>query len=410
MSMDSIEIINELTNNTKIKVIGVGGAGGNAVNTMIEANIIGADYIVANTDGQDLHKSLAIHKIALGTHDTKSQGAGGDPEVGRVAAEACINSIEESIKDADMLFIAAGMGGGTGTGAAPVIAKKAREMGILTVGIVSLPFEDEGYPKMQKASNGVNTLANNVDSIIVIPNDKINELYEDLLFHEAFEKVNEVISNATQSVIEAIMKPGLMNIDFRDIKTMMTNKGYALMGRGSASGEDRAEAAAQMAIKNPLLSDVSLSGCLGLIINITVKKDTYRTSENKKIMAIITNETGKNCDMKIGLIYEESMDETLQVSIIATGLDKSETVKALPGNILLGDIYRPEIPQSRDAFTQPAIDMATTDKTPREEVTTFEVPRVIELGTPSTYKPTEFQHGTNQQFSQNPSYHRNQYN
>jgi cell division protein FtsZ len=408
--MESMKIINELTSNVKIRVIGVGGAGGNAVNTMIEANIVGCDYIVANTDGQDLHKSLALHKVALGTKDTKSQGAGGDPEIGRTSAEACIDSIEDSIKGADMLLIAAGMGGGTGTGAAPVIAKKAKEMGILTVAIVSLPFDDEGYPKMRKASNGVNSLANNVDSIIVIPNEKINELYEDLLFYEALDRVNEVISDATQSVVEAIMKPGLWNIDFCDIKRMMYNKGYALMGRGQASGENRAENAAIMAIKNPLLSDVSLTGCSGLIINITVKKDTFRTSEQKKITAIITNETGLECEMKVGIVFEDSMDETIQVSIIATGLDKSEAVKALPSNIVLEDIYRTEIPTNKDAFSQPAIDMVPTDKTPKDEVTTFEVPRVIELGTPSTYKPTEFHRDSNQQFSQNPSYHRNQYN
>jgi cell division protein FtsZ len=312
----------------KIKIIGVGGAGGNAVNSMIASNIRGVDFMVANTDAQDLQKSKAKTRIQLGAELTKGQGAGGDPEKGKYAAEETIKEIEEALVDTNMLFISAGMGGGTGTGAAPVIARIAREKDILTLGIVSLPFEWEGVQRKESARKGIQEFQDIVDTLIVIPNDKIAELYKDLTFLDAFKKTDDVITNAAQAVAEIIDITGYINLDFADIARAMVGAGYALIGMGVAEGENRAEKAAGLAISNPLLADIELSGCKALIVSITAGQDIM-TPEFNTINSIITSATGQNANIKSGLSIDDKMTGKIKVTIIATGLSPSDAVKAL---------------------------------------------------------------------------------
>ncbi len=314
---------------TKIKILGVGGAGGNAVNSMINAGITGVEYIVANTDAQDLRKSFANTKIHLGSKITKGLGAGADPEKGKLAAEESLDEIEEILADTNMLFIAAGMGGGTGTGAAPVIAKKAKEMGVLTLGIVSLPFDFEGLKRKSNASRGIQEIQDIVDTLIVIPNNKISKIYGKVSFLEAFKKADDIITNAAQAIADIINRSGYVNVDFADVKAVMTDMGYALMGIGVAEGDDRAVNAARNAIANPLLSDIELSGCKALLINVTAGYDLMM-DEFDQINQVITNETGQSGNIVSGLIMDENMQGSIKVTLIATGLSPSDAVKSLP--------------------------------------------------------------------------------
>lgn len=314
---------------TKIKIIGVGGAGGNAVNSMINSGITGVEYMVANTDAQDLKKSNANTRIHLGAKITKGLGAGADPEKGKLAAEESLDELEEFLEDTNMLFIAAGMGGGTGTGAAPVIAKKAKEMGILTLGIVSLPFDFEGLKRKANASRGIQEIQNIVDTLIVIPNNKISKIYGKVSFLEAFKKADDVITNAAQAIADIINRSGYVNVDFADVKAVMTDMGYALMGIGIAEGDDRAVNAARNAIANPLLSDIDLSDCKALLINVTAGYDLMM-DEFDQINQVITNETGQSGNIVSGLIMDETLSGKIKVTIIATGLSPSDAVKSLP--------------------------------------------------------------------------------
>ncbi|MCK9328672.1 MAG: cell division protein FtsZ [Candidatus Cloacimonetes bacterium] len=314
---------------TKIKILGVGGAGGNAVNSMINSGITGVEYIVANTDAQDLGKSKAATKIHLGAKITKGLGAGADPEKGRLAAEESLEDIEKLLADTNMLFIAAGMGGGTGTGAAPVIAKKAKDMGILTLGIVSLPFDFEGLKRKANASRGIQEIQDIVDTLIVIPNNKISKIYGKVTLLDAFKNADNVITNAAQAIADIINRSGYVNVDFADVKAVMTDMGYALMGIGIADGEDRAVNAARNAIANPLLSDIDLSGCKALLINVTAGYDLMM-DEFDQINQVITNETGQNGNIVSGLIMDENMQGDIKVTLIATGLLPSDAVKTLP--------------------------------------------------------------------------------
>ncbi|MCL2063661.1 MAG: cell division protein FtsZ [Candidatus Cloacimonetes bacterium] len=326
---------------TKIKIVGVGGAGVNAVNSMIKSDIQSVEFVVANCDVKDLSKSLASKRIYLGSKLTKGDGAGGIPEIGRRAAEESLEDIEEMLMDTSMLFIAAGMGGGTGTGAAPVIARKAKEMKILTLGIVSLPFDFEGKNRRENACKGIQEIQDVVDTLIVIPNNKMAKIYGKLPFMEAFKRTDDIITNAAHSISDIVNRAGYINIDFADIKSVMSDAGYALMGIGMAEGDDRAMKASKEAIENPLLQDIDLTGCKGLLINVSAGND-FMMDEFDQISEVITSETGKNGNIFIGFTPDDSLEGKVKVTIIATGLSPSEAVKSLQlENINLGFDKKP---------------------------------------------------------------------
>lgn len=306
---------------TNIKIIGVGGAGGNAVNTMIENDLFGVEFIAANTDMSDLVKSKANMKLQLGKKLTRGLGTGANPDLGCRSAEESKDEIVSHLDGADMVFIAAGMGGGTGTGAAPIIAKIAREMGILTLGIVTTPFPFEGKKRQSNAEEGMQNLSEFVDTLIVIPNSKLCEIYADLSLVEAFEKADNVLYEAAKAISDIINVSGLVNVDFADVKTVMQNMGYALMGTGTSEGDNRAVMAAKAAINNPLLSDISLHGCQSLLINITAGPD-IKMSEFEEVTSVIVNETGSGANIIMGIIIDPNMINKVSVTLIATGLNK----------------------------------------------------------------------------------------
>ena len=314
----------------KITVLGVGGSGGNAVNNMINANLEGVDFLIANTDAQALQISNCTNKIQLGLNSTRGLGAGMRPDVGKQAAEEAIQEITEKLEGSHMLFIAAGMGGGTGTGAAPVIAKLARERGILTVGVVTKPFHFEGSQRMKLAENGIEDLQQHVDTLLTIPNQNLFRIAnEKTTFADAFKMADDVLYAGVRGVTDLMVQPGMINLDFSDIKTVMSEMGKAMMGTGEASGEGRAVAAAEAAIANPLIDDVSLKGAKGLIINITGGKDItlYEVDE-------AANRIKQEIDEEANIIYGTTCDERLEglvrVSIVATGIDSNISINTKP--------------------------------------------------------------------------------
>ncbi|MCB5253072.1 MAG: cell division protein FtsZ [Candidatus Cloacimonadaceae bacterium] len=308
---------------TNIKVIGVGGAGGNAINTMIRNELAGVEFIAANTDADDLTKSHAKMKLQLGKKLTRGLGTGANPETGSRSAEESKDEIKSHLEGADMIFLAAGMGGGTGTGATPIIAKIAREMGILTLGIVTTPFPFEGQKRAENADHGIRHLSEYVDTLIVIPNEKLCEIYGNATLMTAFNNADDVLYEAAKAVSDIITITGLINVDFADVKAVMQNMGYALMGTGVAEGDSRAINAARAAIDNPLLTDISLTGCQSLLLNITAGEDILM-SEIEEVSNVIVNETGRGANIIMGVIMEESMAGKISVTLIATGLDKNE--------------------------------------------------------------------------------------
>lgn len=323
----------------KIKVIGVGGGGCNAVNTMIKSGLTGVEYIVANTDAQALNANLAETKIQLGSEITKGLGAGANPEIGRKAALEDYDKINEALEGADMVFITAGMGGGTGTGAAPVIAKLAREMGALTVGVITKPFGFEGKKRMRQAENGIKELKECVDSLITIPNQKLLTLAgETLTLVETFKRADEVLLNAVQGISDLINNTGLINADFADVSTVMRNKGLALMGTGVASGSDRAIKAATAAISSPLLEDITIDGATGIIINIT-GSNSLSIQEANEAMTLIMEAADEEAEIIFGTVIDESMNDTIKVTVIATGLaSKNETASISMATVMHSNI------------------------------------------------------------------------
>ncbi|MDC2992305.1 cell division protein FtsZ [Pelagibacteraceae bacterium] len=312
----------------KITVLGVGGSGGNAVNNMINANLEGVDFLIANTDAQALQISKCPNKIQLGLNSTKGLGAGMRPDIGKQAAEEAIQDLTEKLDGSHMLFIAAGMGGGTGTGAAPVIAKLAREKGILTVGVVTKPFHFEGSQRMKLAEKGIEELQQFVDTLLTIPNQNLFRIAnEKTTFSDAFKMADDVLYAGVRGVTDLMVQPGMINLDFSDIKTVMSEMGKAMMGTGEASGDGRAIAAAEAAIANPLIDDVSLKGAKGLIINITGGKDItlYEVDE-------AANRIRQEVDEEANIIYGTTCDERLEglvrVSIVATGIDANINISA----------------------------------------------------------------------------------
>jgi len=299
-------------------VIGVGGGGGNAVEHMIDEGVQGVDFVCANTDAQALNRSAAHHLIQLGS---TGLGAGAKPEAGRAAAEEAVDRIRQAIDGAHMLFITAGMGGGTGTGAAPVIARVAREMGILTVGVVTKPFDFEGPRRLKAADAGVAELEANVDSLIVILNDKLLDvLGDDVTQDQAFAHANDVLKNAVGGISDIIHIPGLVNVDFEDVKTVMSEPGKAMMGTAIASGPDRASKAAEAAVACPLLEGIDLSGARGVLVLIAANRNTFKLSESRNAMNTIRRYAADEAHVIYGTAYDESLGDQLRVTVIATGL------------------------------------------------------------------------------------------
>jgi len=306
----------------RMKVFGVGGAGKNALNHMIEAGVPGVEFVVANTDAQDLAESNAKYKIQLGHEITRGLGAGADPEIGKKAAEDSRDEIIEHLTDIDMVFITAGMGGGTGSGAAPVIAEIARELGVLTVGVVTKPFMFEGPKRATNAEGGLAALKEHVDTVVVIPNQKLKEaVSRNTTFKEALKVADEVLLQATRGISDLITLPGLINVDFADIKTTMENKGAALMGTGDATGENRAKEAAERAMSHPLLEDLDIDGARDILLNITGGQD-LTLFDVDEAMTTVQSAAG-HTNIIMGTVLDEALEGALRVTLIATGLDQT---------------------------------------------------------------------------------------
>ena len=329
------EIVEQENLKARIKVIGIGGGGGNAVNTMIGSRFTGVDFIVANTDAQSLEASRAPVKIQLGETVTKGLGAGANPEIGRRAAQENEEIITEYLAGSDMIFITAGMGGGTGTGGAPVVARLAREAGALTVGVVTKPFIFEGKKRMRQAEEGIEQLKRNVDTLIVIPNQRLLSIAaKTTTMLEAFHRADDVLLQAVRGISDLIITPGLINLDFADIRTVMAEMGLALMGAASAAGENRAIEAAQKAISSPLLEDISIQGARGVLINITGGPDLCLHEVNEAA-SMIQEEAHEDANIIFGSVIDDTMTDEIRITVIATGFgeDREERQQPVPVNV-----------------------------------------------------------------------------
>jgi len=338
------EIIDQPTQcGANIKVIGVGGCGGNAVEHMIEKGLLDVEFICANTDAQALKRSTARGQLQLGTALTRGLGAGARPEIGRDAAMEDRDRIAEMIEGSDMLFITAGMGGGTGTGAAPVIADIAKSMNILTVAVVTRPFRLEGGKRMKVAQSGIDELSKRVDSLIIIPNDKLMEvLGDDISMLDAYAAANDVLFGAVSGIAEVINNPGLVNVDFADVRTVMGEVGMAMMGSAMAEGADRARQAAEQAVRSPLLEDVNLAGARGVLVNVTASSG-LRMREYQEVMTTIKEFTADAALVVVGTVIDDAMDDRLRVTMIATGLGGAAAVAKRPPKLEI--LSQPEIVQ-----------------------------------------------------------------
>ena len=302
----------------QIKVVGVGGGGGNAIDRMIESGVKGVDFIAINTDQKALNRSMATEKVTIGDNSTKGKGAGAKPEMGSKAASESREKIAEQLKGADMVFITAGMGGGTGTGAAPIVAEVARDLGVLTVGIVTKPFKFEGRRRMEQAEKGIENLCQHVDSLVIIPNERLHLISkEKLTLLNAFKAADDILRQGVQSISDLIKNPGIVNLDFADINSVMKDAGYAHMGVGRASGEDKARQAAERAISSPLL-ETSISGAMGVIINITSSPD-IGLEEITIASEMIADMVHPDANIIWGTAFDESMEDEMSVTVIATG-------------------------------------------------------------------------------------------
>ena len=360
----------------KLKVIGIGGAGGNATNRMIQAGMQGVDFIAINTDAQDLENNSAENKIQIGKNLTKGLGAGAQAEVGREAVQADQEAIEAILEDADMAFVTAGMGGGTGTGAAPMIAKLSRDMGILTVGIVTLPFNFEGPKRMNRALEGIAELRKACDTVIAIPNQKLMSIVEtDTTVVEAFQLADSVLHQAAKGISDLINVHGLINLDFADVQTIMKKMGEAIMGTGVAQGEERAVLAAQQAISSPLLDDASISGAQGVLVNITGSAD-LTLLEVDAATNIIFEEAGKDANIIFGAVIDPSLGDEIRVTVIATGFNHGQfitenekevelvsTTVQRPTQELLEEVNQPVFKQQNESV-EPSVE-ATEQEAPQ---------------------------------------------
>ena len=321
-----------------IKVIGVGGAGNNAVNRMIDAGIKGVDFIAVNTDRQALQTSKAKTKIQIGEKITRGLGAGANPDIGAQSAEESKAEVAEVLRGADMVFVTAGMGGGTGTGAAPVVAQAAKEMGILTIGVVTKPFTFEGKKRLSQAERGIESLKGKVDTLVVIPNDKLLQIVDrKTSIIEAFKMADDILRQGVQGISDLIAIPGLVNLDFADVKTIMLNQGMAHMGVGSASGENRAEDAAKEAIQSPLL-ETSIEGAKGVIINITGGAD-LGLHEVNTAAELVQRSVDPEANIIFGTVTDESMSDEIKITVIATGFEKTEPISSIGVNSNVSKVW-----------------------------------------------------------------------
>ncbi len=317
------ELMDAHSKSAVIKVIGVGGGGGNAVAHMVDAGIEGVDFICANTDSQALKGSHVRTSLQIGCNITKGLGAGANPDIGRQAAMEDRDRIHEVIEGADMLFITAGMGGGTGTGAAPIVAQVAKELGILTVAVVTKPFTMEGRKRMAIAEQGIAELGKSVDSLITIPNEKLlTVLGGETTLLDAFKSANQVLQGAVQGIAELITRPGLINVDFADVRTVMAEMGMAMMGSGSSSGEDRAREAAEAAVSSPLLEDINLAGANGILVNVTAGTD-LSIGEFQEVGITVKEFASEDATVVVGTVIDPDMTDEIRVTVVATGLGQS---------------------------------------------------------------------------------------
>ncbi len=351
------ELIDNVPQNAVIKVIGVGGGGGNAVKHMIENNVEGVDFICANTDAQALSDISSKTVLQLGGDITKGLGAGANPDIGRAAAMEDRDRIAESLRGADMVFITAGMGGGTGTGGAPVVAEVAREMGILTVAVVTRPFPFEGKKRLAIAQTGVRELQQHVDSLITIPNEKLLEvLGKNTSLLDAFKEANDVLLGAVQGIADLIIRPGMINVDFADVRTVMSEMGMAMMGTGSSRGENRAREAAERAINSPLLDDIDLQGARGILVNITAGLD-LSLGEFSEVGDTIEEFASDEATVVVGTVIDPEMTDELKVTVVATGLG-SEAVSKAPLQVV------ESAPRQAEAATSTEPDYKEFDRPP----------------------------------------------
>lgn len=351
------ELMDSKSQSAVIKVVGVGGGGGNAVEHMVCESIEGVDFICANTDAQALEKASSRTVIQIGTHITKGLGAGANPDIGRQAAMEDRDRIEEALAGADMVFITAGMGGGTGTGGAPIVAQVAREMGILTVAVVTKPFPFEGNKRMTVADEGISELKKYVDSLITIPNEKLlTVLGKQITLLDAFKAANNVLLGAVQGIADLITRPGLINVDFADVRTVMSEMGMAMMGTGAAKGEDRAREAAERAVASPLLEDVDLSGARGILVNVTAGLD-MAIGEFEEVGNTIKEFASENATVVVGTVIDPEMSDELRVTVVATGLGQgAENVSDQPVKLVVNkaegddvDYDRPTVLRNKPA-------------------------------------------------------------
>ncbi|MDH5409116.1 MAG: cell division protein FtsZ [Gammaproteobacteria bacterium] len=356
------ELMDSYSQNAVIKVVGVGGGGGNAVEHMVKQSIEGVDFICANTDAQAMKNSSAKTVLQLGSTITKGLGAGANPEIGRQAAMEDRERIQEVLQGADMVFITAGMGGGTGTGAAPIVAQIAKEMGILTVAVVTKPFPFEGKKRMDIAGSGIEELKTYVDSLITIPNEKLlSVLGKQISLLDAFKSANDVLLGAVQGIAELITCPGLINVDFADVRTVMSEMGMAMMGSGRASGENRAREAAEAAAASPLLEDVNLAGARGILVNVTAGMD-MAIGEFEEVGNTIKEFASENATVVVGTVIDPDMSDELRVTVVATGLGnggisaekpvKLVVNKTSNGDVDYGQLDRPTVIRNKVASEQ----------------------------------------------------------
>jgi cell division protein FtsZ len=361
----------------KIKVIGIGGAGGNAVNTMISYHLRGVDFIAANTDAQALERSASPIKVQLGTEVTKGLGAGSDPDIGKQAALEARELLKAQLEGADMVFIAAGLGGGTGTGGAPIVAEVAKELGALTVAVVTKPFLFEGKRRNSQAEGGIGELRKAVDTLIIIPNQRLLSLGgRNISLLEAFKKADDILYHAVKGISDLIMIPGLINLDFADVKTIMSEMGMALMGTGVASGENRAVEAAQKAISSPLLEDNTIQGARGVLLNITGGPD-MTLYEIHEASSLIQSEAHEDANIIFGTVVDETMGDEIRITVIATGFENTELPRSnvtslgsvRRSNLAVPTFIRQEKTKDDDAPMKTGID--DTEENPDLEIPTF---------------------------------------
>jgi cell division protein FtsZ len=366
--------------NARMKVVGIGGGGGNAVNRMISERLSGVEFISVNTDAQALLHNKADQKVQIGKKLTRGLGAGARPEIGRQAIEENRDDVLRTLEGADLVFVTCGMGGGTGTGAAPIIAQIARDVGALTVGIVTRPFLFEGRKRLRQAEIGISEMRKHVDTMIVVPNERLLAVVgKNVPFQEALKKADEVLLHATQGISTLVSVTGLVNVDFADVRTVMQNGGSALMGTGIGRGEDRALEAAQQAISSPLLDDVSINGSTGVLVNITGGED-LTLGEVNQISEIIHDAAGDDAEIIFGAVHDPAMAGEVRVTVIATGFDRKTAQEGPLGRAVPNVL---PFPQPRQSTPRPAVRPAAAPVRPPTPAATPEVPDVSEMEIPT---------------------------